>query len=535
MKRYYIPVLTALTVAVLFSACSSSKKSQALHSAPAAATKNKKNKQAATYTLSNIGNRPFLGIGLIVDSATSLSRSFAFYELFKNNLLTKKADTLFPVLVDYPFNAPYAVTGISTERVFKLKLYKNGKKVSEITALKDWKDVYSKIAREFTGNSFTVPKLKSVNEGVTDNVDGRKIKECLPGSIQTSVPYNKLVDTLRRYVNMSYYYSSLPYDDCKDLYGKYATYNENKLFFFRSFDVPYNLRSAVRPLVFPLYKSLAPALTYLSSGKRLADNRDYGGSLNCFYSALNASNNILASPFERAFVRTLAFEQIAKVHTLVSSNRVYSTQIFQLAADLNHAYVNSSDARTQRKEYYENIKEIEVLCTKAEDKAKEIRGQKRLGGFLAAVSYAGALSTTSAYDNTTSNAFMSEAETYFTTSQQQASEVSKALLDQFEKIEDKIDARSFIASDGSKIEIGKSYVADEVYYYLSINPELVKNILLPFAQDKPKLKELLNRYYSSKDKSVLNDIYLSVAEMEARILNAEVRNIPVGPAILKTF
>jgi len=535
MRHYFITAFIFITAGTLFTSCSSSRSVQNSKGSSTVKVKSKNNPKNLSYTISTIGRKPFVGIGLIVDSATGISRSFAFYELFQNNVIIRNSDTLYPVMVDYPFNAPFAITGMCGEKLYKIKLYENGKRISEIVASKDWKDVYSKINKTLGASNLGRSKFKVINEGMVDNVDARKIKDCLPGSFETFVPYNKLIDTFRRYVNIKYYYSKHAYMDCKDLFGKYSNFNENKLFFFRSYDVPYNLKSAVKPLVFPLYRSLTPSLTYLASGKQLADVIDLGAALNCYYSALNTSNNILASPFERAFVRALAFEQIAKVHKLISGNRLYSSQVFQLGSDLNRAYLNSYDSKVKQKEYYDNISQIENLCTKAEDKAREIRGQKRLGGFLAAVSYAGALSTTSAYDNTTSNAYMSQAETYFTTSQKEAEVVNKALFDQYENIEDMIDAKSFIANDGSKIEIGKSYLADEVYYYLSTQPELVKGALLAFAVDKPKFKELLGKFYSSKDRSVLGDIFLMVSEIEAKVLNAEVRNIPVTENFLKVF
>ncbi len=500
--------------------------------------KSKKSEVNIPYTLSTISGKPYLGIGLIIDSATNLSRSFALFELFQHNLVTRDADTLYPVMIDYPFTAPYAITGIFNDKNVKLKIYKNGKKIKEITALNNWKNIYSEVAKVVTDNKdFNISsKFKTVGEGLVDNVDARKIKNCMPGSMELQIPYSKIVDTLRRYATIRYYQSANPYTNNKELYGKYSAYNENKLFFFRSGDIPYNLKDAAKPIVFPLYKSLIPCLTYLSSGKQLANENDYGASLNSYYSALVSANNILASPFERALVREITYREINHAHKLLSSSRVHSASLFQLGSDLNKAYLNSDVAKTEREEYYNNIQKIEELCTKAEDKAKEIRGQKRIGGILAAISYAGALTSTSAYDNTTSDALMSQAETYFTSSMNQASIVRDALTEQYRNIEDKIDAGSFITSDGTQIETGRSFLAGEVYYYLSNHPELVRNTLLSFASDKPKLLNLIQAFYSGQNTdTTLNDIFSHISEIEAKIVNAEVRNIPLTAKVLSTF
>lgn len=513
-------------------------KASSLYAETPASFKNKKGLAGSKHTLSTIAGKPYLGIGLILDSANGLSRSFALFELFQNHLLFDNADTLYPVMVDYPFNSPHAITGVFNENNAKFKIYRNGKKVKEITAMKDWKDIYLKIGQELTSNKdFKLPpKFRTVSEGAVDNVDARNIKDCLPGSIALLVPYSKILDTVRAFANVKYYSSGDPYINNKELFGKYNTYKENKLFFFRNDNIPYNLKNAAKPLVFPLCKSLAPCLTYLSSGKILTNEQDYGASLNSYYSALVTSNNILASPFERALIRKLIYSEVSKTHQLLSSSRLHSALLFQLGADLNKAYLDSDDARAKRNEYYTNISKIENLCTKAEDKAREIRGQKRLGGILAAISYAGALSSVSAYDNTASDALMSQAETYFTTSMDQASSVSVALAKQYENIEDKINAESFVTSDGSAIELGKSFLAGEICYYMTIDPESVKNVLLAYASGKHRLLSLMHSFYSDqKNDSTVRDIFFHVSEMEAKMLNAEVRNIPLTEKILSTF
>ncbi len=89
------------------------------------------------------------------------------------------------------------------------------------------------------------------------------------------------------------------------------------------------------------------------------------------------------------------------------------------------------------------------------------------------------------------------------------------------------------------MEIGKSFLAGEVYYYLSTQPEVVKNVLLSYSSDKPKLKGLIETFYEKKQFSnetlALNKIFLQMSEIEAKILNTEVRNIQLTEKLKSTF
>lgn len=549
MKKYLLPLVYAL-VALTF-ACSMVKvvalnlpthlaEKHFYYSAPPA-NDNKKDKKSSKrknhFTISSISSRPYLGIGMVLDSATNLSRSFALFELMQKNLIIVEKDTLFPVMIDYQFTAPYAVTGVFGETSVKLKLYKNGKKFKEVTAGKDWKDIYGKIAVEFTaGNKYKLAsKIKLVDEGVQENLSLKRINECLPGRIQLLVPHSECVDTMRNYANVKFFKSREAYNDVKTLYGRFAFNNENKLFFFKNVNVPGNLKGSVRSLVFPQHKSLIPAMTYISCGSLLAEQQDAGASLNSYLSALVASNTVLASPFERALVRKIAFGKISATHKLLSDKRQHTSSLFLLGAAMNDAYLRSGEAMSQRNKYYESIDEVSQLCIQAESKAREIRSQKTYGGIMALISAAGAVATASTTDNSVSDAYMSQAETYLTVSFDQADQVSLALNQQYQGVESKIDASSFVTSDGSTLELGRPLLAGEVYYYLASSPELVKDVLLSYAADKPRLSLLLYNFYYQKDKTILDEIFMQMSEIEARVLNNEIRNIGLSDKLLSSF
>ncbi len=498
------------------------------------------NEKSGISSTSKISDNKTLGIGLIIDSTTNLSRSFAAYELFKKNFIVNNHDTLYPIMIDYPFNTTYAITGIFCDQNAKFKFYKNGRKIKELISSKGWKDIYLKIGNELGIDGYKFKqKIVPINEGNSINMDEKNIENCFPGSTEIKIPYSRIIDTFRNYANIKYYYNNNPYISVKELFGNIGVNKENKLFFFRNDNVPYNLKDVAKPLVFPLFKSLTSSLTYLSCGKQFTVRNDYGAALNSYFSALICSNTVLASPFERALIRELTYEEISLVQKSISTNRINSSSLFKLGADLNKAYLESQIAQKQRLDYYEGISKIEDLCAKAESKAREIRGTKRLGGLLATISYVGALSSVSAYDNTASNALLEQSQVAFEQSFSQADEASTALEEQFKNIENQIETKSFISSDGIQLEIGKSFLAGEVYYYLSTQPEVVKNVLLSYSSDKPKLKGLIETFYEKKQFSnetlALNKIFLQMSEIEAKILNTEVRNIQLTEKLKSTF
>src|SRR5687767_10686758 len=90
-----------------------------------------------------------LGIGIVLDSATNLTRSFTLYELMNKNALIHEGDTLKPALTAYPISFQFAITGVFKSKHAEFRIYHNGKKVKEIQTQLNWKDVYQKIAAEF--------------------------------------------------------------------------------------------------------------------------------------------------------------------------------------------------------------------------------------------------------------------------------------------------------------------------------------------------------------------------------------------------
>ena len=493
---------------------------------PPVKEKEKKGKEGAA------AEKVTLAIGTILDSASGLSRSVALWEIIRSAEFKNDKESLEPVLVDYPYSAAYAVTGIFLRQTGRFRVYKKGKKVLEFTSKDDWAGVYQHLRDYLQEERFTTSKkFRPVPEGTKYKFKEHDINNMLPGTVVNVVPQSPIADTFRRYATLRMYKDDYAYLHAKEVYGIYTNYNENDLFFFRNGDVPVNLKSTVRGLVFPPSKWLAPSLTYLSCGYLLSAKKEPMTALNLYFAALTSSNSLLASPHERALLKYCIFKEIGATYAMEYPERKYLSALFRLGADLNKAFLGTDEAGSMRTDYYAGISKINKVSAEAESKAREIRGTKRWGAFMAVINTAGAVASASPYDNTTSQAFMDQATTAMTESYTQASASSEALNDAFQDIDNKIDARSYIVSDGSEAELGKSYLAAEITYYLLFRPETARPVLRDFAADKPKLNSLLSQFYNSDEigrRSVLRDINRQVAEMEARVVATESRSLSVS-------
>ena len=482
-----------------------------------------------------------LGIGMMIDSLSVLNRSFAFYQLFRDNPVILNGAVLNPRLIDYPFSyeTDYAVTGMFYSRYALIKLYKKGKKIKEIRTQNDWNDIYIKIAGEISGGNAVIAKKKiTVDEGSHYHFPDSHIDEYFPGGEEIKLTSPLIHEKLKDHMKVAYTVSKDIHKDIRDIYLKYSRYNENSLFFFRNDNVPTALKNAVRPILFPLYKRIYSSVAYLDYGTLLLQHKEYGESANCLMSALYASHNLLSSPYDKSLIRNMVFSELSDLHA-ASANRTYTVGLFKLAAGLNQEFLNSEEARNQRSEYYNGINAIQQTSIKAEDAARKIRGQKRLGGFMAIVSIASAAATTNAYDNTVSNAFLDQANATFSQTFTQASEASNALNEQYKNIEETIDAKSFLTADGESVEIGKSFLAEEVFHFLNKSPGLYQKLLLGFCADKPVLKKLVTDFYTASDNlqqaKLLKEIAVKMAELEVKVLNYELRNIPLPLNIKNSF
>ncbi|WP_148707251.1 hypothetical protein [Chitinophaga skermanii] len=504
----------------------------------------KKEKPISTKNLSGvtITNKPktYIAVGAVIDSASGLSRSVALMEILKSSCYRHEDDTLTPVLQDYPYNNHYAITGVFNGSKSRFKLYKSGKKVKEFVVYDDWSAVNKELRAYFETEEY-IPKRKNapVSEGGQYKFHERNIVNMLPGTVENRVPHSMLVDTFRTYAVMKFYKDNHAYLNAKEVYGSYTNIREESLFFFRNSDVPWNLKKTVRQVVFPISRWLGAPLTYLSCAYQLEEKKETGAALNLYFASLQGSCSLLASPYERGLLKERAYTRIHHIYSQ-QQNRPHLAAMFSLGADLNKAFLQSAEARTERSKYYSGIQQIRSVSTKAEDQAREIRATKRTGFFVALLNTAGAVATAGVDDGgATSMAFVENAANTLNESLTAAEDASTMLADAYMGIEDKIDTRSFTINDGGETDMATAFLGREIAFYLYFKPHLVKPVLERFAKDKPKMQALLTKFYTARDKATvqrsISEIYTHVTIMESQIIASEARGIAITDKMKANF
>jgi len=103
---------------------------------------------------------------------------------------------------------------------------------------------------------------------------------------------------------------------------------------------------------------------------------------------------------------------------------------------------------------------------------------------------------------------------------------SSAFFNELSQNSNLIKAESFII-DGVDLKNDNNYVSNELLYYLMTNPLIIKQTLLEFSKDKPKLNKLLLNFYNSKETNkskLIQEIYVHFNKIEVITIGLESRN-----------
>lgn len=513
---------------------------------PLAQTGNKK-KGAKTeeITLSNITDVPYIGIAQVLDSVSDLSRSFALYQLFLDRPIIRQGVTLPPVLIDYPFAAPYAISGIVSPTGTLIKFYEKGKKVAEHSlAGDDWQSIWVKVSAWLNGQPLTLGKKEKVevDEGAPfDMPRYTPIEEMLPGrDMKIKIPDVDII-TRTDYLNpwsMSYKQSQEdPRRLLRHVYGNYSSFDENSIYFFKGVDVPTDAQNAARALALPLYRTPRPALQYLGTLKYLEEKNDPGAAFQACLAALSSSDDIFVGPQEQSLLREKAFLKMAQLQRMISPARKRTHSLFQFAAKLNEVYNKDTLAIGESKRYYAAIDPLKEQLKKTEAMANKVRSTRLIGAINAAGSFMGGVSASlGGASQSISQSYMNLMQNTMNQTLMVTNTMRSRVRELFEGIDRSVNASSFLAGQELEADFGKPLVAAEVYYHLTRHPELMKEPLAEYASDKPKLYKMLREFYLGKfPEKALANVYEHFALLERTILNYECRGITIPEKTLKQF
>lgn len=476
-----------------------------------------------TFKLSAQENQ--IAIGLITDNQTKLSKSFAFVELIEKNNIQKDNDKLTAKIVDYVYPYYFGIEGVVFENNVNLKFYKEGKKIKDIKCANDWETIFNAILGEMQkfGNYKTIGKFQNIFEGKQTSFYSRKINENLPGQLTIQVPESKIINLKSINANIVRFKTKNPSEEIKELVGKFTKSDINDILLFKAPQVPENFKSSIKPLLYPISKTMTFGLKMLSYGGVFVDRKENNMALNCFYTTINSSAEILASSKEKAIIKSFSFKNISDSYSN-TENRKEMSKLYSLAADINTDFSNSNLAQKEYDEYYASIAKVSTLCIGVEGQVMLARNAMGLGiltavagGLSSNASSLSSLGDISALTNSLSNAGAQGA------ALQQS---SIAFFNELSQANNLVKAESFMV-EGVDLKTENSYVSNEVLNYLINNPLSVKGSLLDYASDKPKLNKLLLNFYSSEETNkskLIQDIYIHFNKIEMIITGLETRN-----------
>ncbi len=463
-----------------------------------------------------------IAIGLITDNQTNLSKSFAFVELFNNNPIQLDNKILSAKIVDFVYTSYYGIEGVIYENNVNLKFYKEGKKIKDIKCNNDWESIFNAILVEIQkfGDYKYNGKFQVVKEGKHANFYNRKIVNNLPGKLRIEVPETKIINLKSINANIEKYTSKNPTQEVKELIGNYSESDLNEIFEYRSAFVLPSYKSTLKPLLYPISKTMAFSLKMLSYGGVFVEKKENNLALNCFYTALNAIKETISSSKEKAIINCIAFKNISDIYN-VTENRKEMTKLLALASDINNDFSNSDVAKKEFDEYYLATEKVLALAV-AQYRSTGSPGLSILSAVTGSLAASSGSFSNLGVDLSSLTSSLSSINSQLQTMQQSNTSSSNEIS----PIDNKLIAESFIV-DGVDIKNSNNYVSSEVLYYLMTNPLIIKTTLLEYSNDKPKLNKLLLDFYNSKETNkatLIQDVYTQLNKIETVIIGLEARN-----------
>ncbi len=494
----------------------------------------------ASFATGNVTAQTQIGITVITDETTNTDKAFAMADLIVQKKYGDAGGVLEPKLVDYVYSSPYGLSGKLSKMMASFVLYKDAKKIAQISCENKWDLIGEALDAEFLklGFAATGKKVK-IDEGDGIKVYEKRMAENLPGVMSFELPKNIHSDEYKvNAAEVKYFVAKDIITELKELHGRYGDDDITDSKFFKSKDIPRELKNAVQPLASPVGKTMLMPSLYISYGNLLMEQKDYATAQHCYIQAILGCNELIGSSKDKANIRAYAFAKLATMQNELSTGRVLLAKLYNTCAALNRTAKMSEAMNTENATYYKNIRQIQEICTKAEQNARSARSSRftammgavtsGLGsGFMAAggPEYASLASSVNVMDAT-----MQKSQEQLVENMRFKEELRTMSMD--------INSETFI-TDAGGMENSNSYLAGEVLYFLAQYQEDVKEVLDEYAADKPVFAKLLSGFYAAATKSeknkALKEIFKQLGKMEYTIVNFETRNKAVPEKYTSEF
>ena len=481
-----------------------------------------------------------IGITVISDETSGTDRAFALADFITQKKYTNTVGVLEPRLVDYVYGTTYGLSGKLTKMMASLVLYKDAKTVAQVTCENKWELISAALDAEFVKLGFTSANTKiKIDEGDEIKVYEKRMADNLPGAMSFELPKNIHSDEFK--INAAEVEYFVPKDVKKDLqvlHGKYGSADITDSKFFKSKDIPKELKDAIEPLASPIGKTMLMPSMYISYGNLLFEQKDYETAQHCYMQAIAGSYELIGSSKDKANIRAYVFAKLATLQTGLSPNRVLMAKLYNACAAINKSAKLSDVINKENADYYGNVKTVQELCIKAEQNAKSARSSRFTAAFGAVSSGLGQgfMSTGGAqYASLASSVQMMQVT--MEKSQEQLIE-NMRFKDELRSVSMDIKSDAFI-TDAGGVDNRNYFLAGEVYYFLTQYPDDVKDVLEEYAADKPALTKLLADYYGATTKPVKNkaikELYKHLGKIEYTISNFEARSMVVPEKYIADF
>jgi len=498
----------------------------------------KKKQEADEYkTYYQLKGQSFLGVAPFIENSTGIVRSFAVYELLREYPIQINGQALTPTLVNFPFAAPYAVFGSIENNRVKLKLYVNGKKITEESAAADMAGIYSAITKGLgaQGDADFNPAKVKIDEGDADEVPQKSINQLLPGDLSCRVPEDTIINIFKQLQSMETFKSEDPYEAAKEVKGRFGAIDESEINFFKWREVPNNLKDVARKLIYPRSAGMGPALSYISTGNQLYKAGDGQAAIHCYVGAIGTSKDLLASPFEASALRYVAFRELGKIYAGPNEARTKTAELYRMISAAHLSYLNYAGSKKERTQYYSAINEVGVTLREAESKAQTQRTERTFALINSGLSMANSMTAAATGNQAAAGIYKSNAEKGFLETMQLNSARTDQLRQKYNDYDKKVNTNSFRLSDGTNFDQGKPITPNEITYLLIKTPETVQSILNGFAADKPNLKKLVSKYYQSRSDADLGALFQYFTDYEMKVVNYECRGMAIPSNVVAEF
>ena len=266
-------------------------------------------------------------------------------------------------------------------------------------------------------------------------------------------------------------------------------------------DTPWNYtenHQGLDRLRYPTTSNLHAAWMYVLAARDFRAQDERGAAAQAYWTALALAGRAFASRADREFIRRTAYRELADLSTQRSEPAWAA--VLGLCADLSDAYLASPQAQADDASFYTELARVRREGERVASLRSSLESKKSMDTFRTSMGLVAAFAQ-AVSDGMNGNTNSTQAQDLAKQTLERSAEEEKeirALQDEYDSSIGRLTQRtrsfrSVVAEDVSEVAAGKSFLADEVAYYLGAAKDATpyRQVLQRFAVDKPSLAAAL--------------------------------------------